>query len=245
MPRIYGIPWGQRMFGKIWQTTAVTLLLALVGTGTALAQRYDGSGLVKFGVFGQGTFLNVDQSSPAVASSEPSGFAGGVSAGYDFRLYDRWLLGVEIDGSFGDARARAGLTDYGFDYLMTARGRLGVYVRPDWLLYGTAGVGYLGVEAQRPGLGNKAAETMTGYVVGAGTEFDWHHVILFGEYLYGDFGERNFTLTGSSGLVPTSVRHDASIDAHLVRLGIKFKVGHDYAHDYDHPEHHKRGETLK
>lgn len=228
------------MFGLILRAMTAALVVAVAIGGGAVAQRYDGSGLVKFGVFGQGTFLNVDQTLPVAASSEPSGFAGGVSAGYDFRLYDRWLLGVEIDGSFGDARARAGLTDYGFDYLLTARGRLGAYVRPDWLLYATAGVGYLGIEAQRPGLGVKADDTLTGYVVGAGTEIDWHHVILFGEYLYGDFGSRQFTLVD-----PVALRHDASVDAHLVRLGIKFKVGHDFAHDYDHPEHYKRRDSLK
>lgn len=233
------------MFGLILRSTTAALLMILWAGGAAEAQRYDGSGVVKFGVFGQGTFLNVDQTLPVVASSEPSGFAGGVSAGYDFRLYDRWLLGVEIDGSFGDARARAGLTDYGFDYLLTARGRLGAYVRPGWLLYGTAGVGFLGIEAQRPGLGLKADDTLTGYVVGAGTEIDWHHVILFGEYLYGDFGDRQFSINDNTGFFPATLRHDASFDAHLVRLGIKFKVGHDYSHDYDHPEHYKRDRSLK
>jgi len=229
---------GRQMFGrKVAKAAIAALLLLAGGFGAATAQIYDGSGLVKFGVFGQGTFLEVDQSLPAIASSSPNGFAGGVSAGYDLRLHDRWLIGVEIDGSFGDARARADVTDYGFDYLFSARGRLGVYARPDWLLYASAGVGFLGIEAQRPGIGNKTTETLTGFVGGVGTEVDWHHVILFGEYLYGSFDDRAFTIE--------DLRHKASVDAHLVRLGVKFKVGHDYAHDYDHPDHHKRRDSLK
>lgn len=238
---------------------AAVLLLTASGFGAAVAQNYDGSGLVKFGVFGQGTWLEVDQTLPVAASSSPSGFAGGVSAGYDLRIRDYFLLGLEIDGSFGDVRARAADTDYGFDYLLTARGRLGTYLRPGWLLYGTAGIGFLGTEAQLPGntqQGTKAAETLTGFVGGVGTEIDvYNHFILFGEYLYGNFGDRSFTLvdprlgpinpnTGNpTGL---EVRHNASIDAHMLRLGIKFKVGHDYAHDYDHPDHYKRiNDSLK
>lgn len=233
------------MTGLAKRVIATAVALMLGGASGAVAQSYDGSGLVKFGVFGQGTFLNVDQVAPVIGSADPQGFAGGVSAGYDLRLYDRWLVGLEIDGSFGDARDKAGVTDYGFDYLFTARGRLGLFARPDWLIYGTAGVGYLGIEAQRPGSGQKAAESLTGYVVGAGTEVDWHHVILFGEYLYGDFGNRNFNITDNSGFVPATLRHEASVEAHLVRIGIKFKVGHDYAHDYDHPQDYRRRDSLK
>ena len=70
-------------------------------------------------------------------------------------------------------------------------------------------------------------------------------MILFGEYLYGDFGNRNFNITDNSGFVPATLRHEASVEAHLVRIGIKFKVGHDYAHDYDHPQDYRRRDSLK
>ena len=48
-----------------------------------------------------------------------------------------------------------------------------------------------------------------------GTEIDVAHVILFGEYMYGDFGSRQFTITDTSGFTPLNYRHDASIEAHL------------------------------
>lgn len=225
------------MLGKLLARATAALLLLMAGAAAGSAQNYDGSGLLKFGVFGQGTFLSVDQNLPVVASADPSGFTGGVSVGYDLRLWRHWLLGIELDGSFGDARDRADLTDYGFDYLLTLRGRVGVYPLDHWLLYGTAGVGFLGTEHQRPGFGNKVTETLTGFVGGAGTEINVHHVILFGEYLYGDFGDREFTIA--------NLRHEANIDAHIVRLGMKFKIGHDYAHDYTHPDHYRRYGGVK
>lgn len=225
------------MLAKILARLTGAAFLVMTGLAGAQAQNYDGAGLIKFGVFGQGMFINVDQELPTVASASPSGFGGGVSAGYDWNIAPHWLIGLELEGSFGDARDRADLTDYGFDYLLALKGRIGVYARPDWLIYATAGVGFLGTEQQRPGIGNKMVDTMTGFVGGIGTEIDWHHVILFSEYLYGNFGDREFSIG--------ALRHDASFDAHLVRLGIKFKVGHDHSHSYDHPDHHRRHDTLK
>ena len=225
------------MLATILARAAAALLIAAVGTGSAAAQNFDGTGIVKFGVFGQGTWLGVDQKLPADGSASPSGFAGGVSAGYDLVSKGRWMIGGEIDGSFGDAREKVLDTDYGFDYMMSLRARFGLFPRHDWLIYGTAGVGWLGIEAQRPGIGNKAAETLTGFVGGIGTEVDWHHVILFGEYLYGNYGDRSFTID--------DIRHKVDVDSHFLRLGIKFKVGHDYSHDLDGYDTYKRRDTLK
>lgn len=227
------------MLGRFLKTVATGVLLATAGIATASAQNYDGSGLVKFGVFGQGTFLDIDQSLPAIASGSASGVTGGVSAGYDLTFHRYLLLGIEADGSFGDARETIGFTDYGHDFMFTIRGRLGVYAHPGWLIYGTAGVGFLGFEAQQPGAGLKSSQTVTGFVGGIGTEFDWSpHFLVFTEYLYGNFGEASFDLPGQA--------HRADMEAHLFRVGVKFKVGHDYAHDtYVHPQDYRHYEPLK
>jgi len=232
------------MLGRFLKTAGAALLFVATGAVAASAQNYDGSGLVKFGVFGQGTFLDVDQSLPAIASGTASGVTGGVSAGYDLTFYRSLLIGIEVDGGFGDAREPIGFTDYGYDYLFTVRGRLGVYAHPGWLIYGTAGVGFLGFEAQQPGVGLKSAQTATGFVGGIGTEFDWSpHFLVFSEYLYGNFGEATFDVPQ---VVGAAQPHRADLDAHMVRVGIKFKVGHDYAHDtYLHPEDYRRHESLK
>jgi len=232
------------MLGRLLKTAGAALLIATAGVGAASAQNYDGSGLVKFGAFAQGMFLNVDQTLPVTASESPSGFTGGFSAGYDLTFHRHLLIGVEVDGSFGDARETVGFTDYGHDFMATIRGRLGFYAHPGLLLYGTAGVGFLGFEAHQPALGFKSAETAVGFVGGAGIEYDWSpHFLVFTEYLYGNFGDVSFALPQGS-FAPQD--HSADMDAHMIRVGIKFKVGHDYAHDtYLHPEDYRRYEPLK
>jgi opacity protein-like surface antigen len=215
-------------------------LAALVlATAGAQAQNYDGTGIVKFGVFGQYMGINYDQKAPLVGSGTTEGAGGGLSFGYDMIFGQRFLLGAEIDAVAGDARTTFLNTNYGFDYSASIRGRIGFFVHPGWLLYGTAGAGWLGFEAGTPGFlpSVKAAINANGYVVGAGTEVDWSHVIVFGEYLYGDYGSRNFTLLGTT--------NTTSIDAHFLRLGLKFKVGHDYAHDFDHPDDYRSHRDMK
>jgi opacity protein-like surface antigen len=82
-------------------------------------------------------------------------------------------------------------------------------------------------------------------VGGIGTEFDWSpHFLVFTEYLYGDFGGASFDLPQGVGLPGQA--HRADLESHMFRVGVKFKVGHDYAHDtYRHPEDYRGGEPLK
>ncbi len=206
--------------GVLARASFVLLVLA-AGIVPANAQRYDGSAIFKFGVFGQNTRLQVQENQPLAASgSHESGYTGGVSSGIDFNITSRFLIGVEIDGSFGDARGVVNGTDYGFDYLFNLRGRVGAYLRPDLLVYATSGVSWLGFEAQQPGVGIKAADTVTGYIVGGGIEYDWGHAILFGEYSRGFYGSREFNLA--------AVRHEVDLDVDVIRVGLKFKIGHDH-----------------
>ena len=203
---------------------ALLMVVATVGARPVQAQNYDGDGIVRVGLFAQGTWLDINQTLPAAGNTEFSGFAGGISAGYDFWRTSRFVLGVEIDAAIGDLGDSILPVSYGFDYLATARGRAGVYVHPNWLVYGTVGVAWLGFEAQSTLTGDKASDTMTGLAVGGGTEVDWGHLIFFGEYLYTDFGSRNFVVDATTQRV--------DIDGHVARFGIKYKIGHDfYYHD--------------
>ncbi|MEZ5856303.1 MAG: outer membrane beta-barrel protein [Hyphomicrobiaceae bacterium] len=220
----------------MWLKRAAGLLVALtVGAGAAAAQNFDGTGIVKFGAFGQGTWMKGSDTKWQTSITDPfatSGIGGGFSAAYDLVSPNRWMLGVEIDGSFADSRDLVAGYEYGFDYAMSIRARAGLFPTPGWLLYGTAGFGWVGLEVQEPGsVGNKAAETIPGFVGGVGTEIDWHHVIVFGEYLYGTYDDRNFEFfTG---------RHDLhDVETHMLRIGMKFKVGHDYTHDLDTYDRH-------
>ena len=207
----------------IFARTGFALLLLAATFVPASAQRYDGSAIIKFGVFGQHTGMHVQETQPLSASgTQDSGYTGGFSSGIDFNISSRFMIGVEVDGSFGDARGLVNGTDYGFDYLFNLRGRVGAYLRPDLLVYATSGVSWLGFEAQQPGVGIKAAETTAGYIVGGGVEFDWGPAILFGEYSRGFYGSREFNLA--------AVRHEAEFDVDIIRVGVKFKIGHDHDH---------------
>lgn len=236
---------------KTWTLGLLAAVAALANP--AAAQKYDGGGVIKFGVFGQGTFLNYDQAQPFAATVSPGGIAGGVSIGYDHSIHQRWMLGVEVDTSLGDIRGKTNgvgavainnipvgavplSPSYGFDYLATVRGRLGYYVHPGWLLYGTAGAAFLGYEIQGPAtlpgpatVSLKASDTAVGWAAGVGTEVAWHHVLLTAEYLYAGFGSRDVNVVNPAAGVSSTF--NVTPDVHAVRLGIKFKIGHDYDHD--------------
>lgn len=227
---------GDMMAGRAILRAALGLVTAIaVWTGcgaTASAQNYDGGTVFRFGAFGQGTFANFGIQRPLSGTASASGVQGGMSIGVDFHPHPAWLLGIEMDASLGDARGTFNNVGYGVDYILNFRGRFGVYPTPDWLLYGTAGLSYLGFEAQNHLTNNKAAETIPGALVGFGAEYNWDHVILFGEYNYVSYSSRQFTLDNST-------RFDLDADAHLLRFGIKFKVGHDYERVGRHYEPYK------
>ena len=195
------------------------------GTAAAHAQNYDGDTIVRVGVFGQTAFQNFGVTLPARGSASTAGFSGGASAGIDYHPHPSWLIGVEIDAAVGEGRTTFNGIGYGFDYLATLRGRFGVYPNRDWLLYGTAGIAYLGFEAQNHFTGIKAAETVPGALVGVGAEYKWRSMVLFGEYDYATFATREYSLT--------NIRHQVDSDAHLLRFGVKFNVGHDFGRMYD------------
>jgi opacity protein-like surface antigen len=200
---------------------SAALLVLIAASAPAAAQTYDGGAILKFGVFGQTGSMKFSES--GVGSSSRSDLLGGVSAGMDVQLPHNWIIGAEIDGSFGDSRGFVGPTDYGFDYMLNARGRLGYFARPELLLYATAGISWIGFEAQE-GPGLKSSQTVGGWTAGVGLEYQWHHAILFGEYFHAGYASRSFTVPAPGG------QHEVDIDADVFRVGIKFKVGHDHSH---------------
>jgi opacity protein-like surface antigen len=210
-----------------------------------MAQNWDGSGLVRFGVFLQGSFIDYDirQTTPAGASftqsASPDGFGVGISAGYDLRL-GSFVVGAEADVSFDDGGAKARpdtQEQYGIDFFSTLRARLGYVVHPSFMIYGTIGYSMLGGEYKLNTLStlggsisNKKYGTLGGLVYGAGMEYDMGWGIGFLEYLHSDTSGWDFrAFTGNR------LALDASQD--VVRFGLKFKVGHDHSHDvYRRPE---------
>jgi outer membrane immunogenic protein len=155
---------------------------------------------------------------PAAGSGSPKGAFGGVHLGYNHLLTPNWLIGSEVDASFGDiddAFTVAGATRYQVDTFGTARGRLG-YVRGPWLLYATAGMAWAKPELTAAGVSTDRVHV--GWAAGLGVEYmllpSWS---LKAEYLYADFGETQRSLVG----IPI----DTDLTMSMVRLGLNYHFG--------------------
>jgi opacity protein-like surface antigen len=220
-----------RLFHILLAAT-IALLAALPAT-EARAQ----NGL-KIGIFLQGLYtdMNIDEFEVVDPGPPPTlefetgtssidAFGFGVSLGKDFRVGDRWVLGIEADASMANDDGNYDGSIYGTSFLATIRGRLGIMAREDLLLYATGGVAWLGVDytgdvAPPPPMMMAAPpvvlnlnEVLTGWTVGAGAEWDTGVYRLFFEYLYADFEDWKFNV----GNEP----YDIDTDSHVVRIGIK------------------------
>jgi opacity protein-like surface antigen len=112
-------------------------------------------------------------------------------------------------------------------------------VHPGWLIYATGGVAFLGIEVEGLPLGlpptrTQESETLTGWTIGGGTELDMGRFTLFAEYLFADFDTFNFTdrkedTVPGTPFVPT--RYEIDVEEQLFRVGVKFKIGHDFYDD--------------
>lgn len=227
---------------------SLVLLLTVVGSAwgaamPAAAQAWDGAGILRFGAFLQGGFTNLDvQDNRGLVrrTLDLDGAGIGVSFGYDWRI-GNLVLGIESDAATSNDNARVGIHTFATDYFATFRGRIGAFARPDLLLYATGGLALAGVEYQpiRNGGGGgadsdngtvftgstlKSSQTLAGFVVGGGIEYDWHGILLFGEYLYAGFEDWTFSAPGPSRLA-------VDLDTHSVRVGVKFKIGDDFRYD--------------
>ena len=154
------------------------------------------------------------------------------------------VVGIEGDLSLDNSTAKpikSGPEQYGIDYLAMIRGRLGAMVAPDWMIYGTGGLTLLGAEYKlvtqpaggAQGTGNKKLATLIGWAGGGGVEYDMHWATLFGEYLYANYGSWDFQNFNGN-----QMEVDAS--GSIWRLGLKFKIGHDFDHDT-----YRRNDRLK
>jgi len=141
--------------------------------------------------------------------TNPSGFAGGVQAGYN------WQSGPLVFGVEGDLEAN-GADDtfapwkFSNPWFGTARGRVG-YAFNNVLLYGTGGLAFGELRGETFGLSE--THTSAGWTAGVGAEFgfaqNWTAKI---EYLYVDLSDSRFSITGASngyqfGLVRAGVNY--------------------------------------
>ena len=140
---------------------------------------------------------------------KPSGFVGGVQAGYNFQN-GPWVFGVEGDIQAAGADDTFAPWKFSNPWFGTVRGRAG-YLFNDILLYGTAGLAFGELTGQTFGLSE--SHTSVGWTAGLGAEFlfapGWSTKL---EYLYVDFNDSTFTITG----VPNGYRFG------LFRAGVNY-----------------------
>lgn len=206
---------------------------ALTAAPPAQAQHYEGNHQVRFGAYllggtGSGDASITHIGTPFDANYDHGVYGVGVSGGLEWLRRGAWSLGVEIDGAALSGSSdithpvgAAATTKIGYDYLATARVRGGLYLRNDVLWYGTIGAAFLGTEAKTGSL--KVQSTQTGLAAGTGLEYDFGGGLFFAEYLYAGFGDID------ASTATTSYTYDATL--HTFRVGVKFKVGHDWYHD--------------
>jgi outer membrane immunogenic protein len=156
----------------------------------------------------------------APGSGSPKGSFGGVQFGFNYMITPNWLVGSEVDASFGDISdntAPFAPSNFEVDVFGTARGRLG-YAHGPWLLYVTGGMAWAKPEWTVPG-GVRNERAHVGWTGGLGVEYlfapNWS---VKAEYLYADFGE---TRRNVGGAVPV----DTDLTMSMVRLGLNYHFG--------------------
>ncbi|SRR5579885_75317 len=180
------------------------------------------------GGYGWGTSKTFDATiggTPAV-TLDPAGGFGGLQIGYNSMIAPNWLLGTEIDFSFGDLKdnkidsggfpERVKVRDFG-----TTRVRLG-YTMDRSLIYVTGGMAWAEARFDQTSVfARRWDNDHVGWAIGGGYEyaFDprWSMKL---EYIYADFGKWRETMDFVGGGLQT-------IDLKLstVKLGINYRFG--------------------
>lgn len=204
---------------------------SVLAAAPAFAQGYysAGDGL-RFGIFAHYNIANLeiaDETALTSTTESLNSFRFGASFGYDWR-WDRTVFGIEADGTVGNGQNSTGTNTFANDYYATFRARLGYYFHPGVLAYATGGLALAGVEFKTTAAGattpEKESQTLFGGVVGAGAEYDWYGMRVFGEYLFSAYEPWETTTLGSGQ------GNRLSIDetAHQVRIGIKLNLNPEY-----------------
>jgi outer membrane immunogenic protein len=158
-----------------------------------------------------GATLGYEWGSVSNSTAKPSGIAGGVTGGYNWQS-GNIVFGLEGDlqGTGASDNDRFATYKFSNPWFGTARGRIG-YAFNNVLLYGTAGLSFGSLEAERSGL--QQTQTSVGWTAGVGAEVgiyqNWTAKI---EYLYVDLSKNTYTLTGT----------DSGLSFGTVRVGVNY-----------------------
>lgn len=226
------------------------IALALLVPGAALAG--DGgsrSPVAGWGGFYAGGHLGYAWGSSDLTNSSPpgpptrtesidmDGLIGGVQVGYNWQ-HQGIVFGIVGDVSFADlSGANVSNPPPGPPYTVTAdvewmatlRGRLGLLIRPETLVYAHGGLAVGGIEgtwiSTPPGGGpgpfrGSDSSVEVGWVVGAGFEHRLDKsTSVFVEYAHTDFGSRDFSNAAGPAV---TFDQDTTVDSVKVGFNVRF-----------------------
>lgn len=219
----------RKSIGTILLAAASTLLLTTAGhtadrIETAPAG-FDWSGLYvgvgggfgavnhKVGLAGLGSFNGIGG----------EGLFGEVTAGYDYMLTDRFLLGGFIDAHVGNIGMTVGVgpldvdltNGYGFD----AGARLGYVLNESTLGYVLGGFSWEHFKLDTGLLGFKYSDDRSGYMLGAGMEtVVGHNWTIEAEYRYSNYGNDSVLDLGGTAL-------EIEPSTHTFHVGANYRFG--------------------
>jgi outer membrane immunogenic protein len=206
---------------------------------------------------------------PGSAAFDVRGGFGGVQLGYNWQIAQSWLVGLEadFDGShiagsgagFGTIQIPAPIpptiatvtADQNLKWFGTVRGRLGLLLTNNLLVYATGGLAYgrvteavslvassniaiggltgFGCVVGSPCFAGSSARTVGGWTAGGGFEFAlWDRVSVKGEYLllhlgHGDTVTAVATATPLSLAPSTFTAAHSDLNVHIVRVGLNYR----------------------
>jgi outer membrane immunogenic protein len=145
-------------------------------------------------------------------STDPSGVAGGLQAGYNVQR-GQFVYGIEGDIQASAADDRFAPWKFSNPWFGTFRGR-GGYAVGNMLFYGTVGLSYGRLTGENVLTGMRQSTTDIGWTAGAGVEVAFmRNWSAKAEYLYVDLGERTYSLTGTRN----------GLDSSLLRFGVNYR----------------------
>ncbi len=185
-------------------TTCVALAIVAMATA-AHAQSWQGPYV--------GANLGYQWSAISANPTRPSGFNGGVGAGYNWQSRE-FVFGVETDLQFSGADDTFAPWKFSNPWFGTLRGRAGFLLNNTTLFYATGGLAYGELRAQSTVTGISETRIHPGWTAGIGVEVaitgNWSAKV---EYLYVNLYDRTYSLTGTSN----------GMDASILRMGVNYR----------------------
>ena len=208
------------------KTKFAVIAFAIAAAQSAPALAFDWNGFYAGVGFGYSSGdADVTYDNPMLStydfSMEPSGWSGGVTAGFNAAVGDGLIVGAEADLSLADITDSvpdinpSETVTSTTDWTGSLRARLG-FDAGDFMPYVTGGVAFAHSIASSTDGDIEEDAVLAGAVVGAGVEFAvTDSITVKGEYLYSNFGDH----TWFEGEL---YENSSATSSHTIRGGINF-----------------------